>query len=57
MRLMELYGNDFSAEIIHEYYASLKVRSGLQRGTEKRLSKWLLFMIQLGIVIIPMPPT
>ena len=25
MRLMELYGNDFSAEVIYEYYAGLKV--------------------------------
>ena len=25
IRLMELYGHDFSAEIIHEYYTSLKV--------------------------------
>ena len=32
MRLMELYRNDFSAEIIHEYYANLKVKEWFTKG-------------------------
>ena len=48
MRLMELYGNDFSAEIIHEYYTSLKVKEWFTKGHTEETFKVAVIHYPIG---------
>jgi hypothetical protein len=48
MCLMELYGNDFSAEIIHEYYTSLKVKEWFTKGHTEETFKVAVIHYPIG---------
>ena len=45
---MELYGNDFSAEIIHEYYTSLKVKEWFTKGHTEETFKVAVIHYPIG---------